>query len=82
MHIPLPNGDVLIPDAEFLELAGGVTARTGSSWDQQGCPHTYIGNRKYRPKNEGLQWLASQIRRRNPRRAHMAARATAISASE
>ena len=75
-HIPLPNGDVLIPDAEFLELAGGVTARTGNGWDQQGCPHTYIGNRKYRPQNEGLNWLASRIRRRNPRRTAAATSAT------
>ena len=68
MHIPLPNGDVLIPDAEFLKLAGDVTARTGNGWDQQGCPHVLIGGRKYRPKNEGLTWLASRIRRRNPQR--------------
>ena len=52
MHIPLPNGDVLIPDAEFLKLAGDVTARTGNGWDQQGCPHVLIGGRKYRPKTK------------------------------
>ena len=27
MHIPLPNGDKLVPDAEFLEAAGGVTSQ-------------------------------------------------------
>jgi hypothetical protein len=48
MHIPLPNGDKLVPDAEFLEAAGGVTPRTGSNWDEEGCPHTYIGGKKYR----------------------------------
>jgi hypothetical protein len=67
-RIPLPNGDALIPDAEFLEIAGGVTARTGNTWDKQGCPFVIIGGRKWRPKNEGLAWIASRIRRRNPRR--------------
>ena len=43
MHIPLPNGDKLVPDAEFLAAAGDVTPRTGLNWDKQGCPHTYIG---------------------------------------
>jgi hypothetical protein len=66
--IPLPSGDVLIPDAEFRELAGGVTARTGNAWDHEGCPYTYIGGRKYRPRNEGLEWIAGRIRRRNPQR--------------
>jgi hypothetical protein len=68
MHIPLPNGDTLVPDAEFLEKAGDVTARTGNNWDKQGCPYTYIGGLKYRPLNEGLNWLAARIKRRNPPR--------------
>jgi hypothetical protein len=68
MHIPLPNGDKLVPDAEFLKAAGDVTPRTGSNWDKQGCPHVYIKNMKYRPWDEGFAWLASRIRRRNPRR--------------
>jgi hypothetical protein len=69
MHIPLPNGDKLVPDAEFLKAAGDVTARTGNNWDREGCPHTYIGGLKYRPWNEGFAWIASRIKRRNPRRA-------------
>jgi hypothetical protein len=73
MHIPLPNGDKLVPDAEFLKAAGDVTSRTGSNWDKEGCPHAYIGGMKYRPWNEGLAWLASRIKRRNPRRAVAAA---------
>jgi hypothetical protein len=68
MHIPLPHGDKLVPDAEFLKAAGGVTARTGSNWDKQGCPHAYIAGMKYRPWNEGFAWIASRIKRRNPRR--------------
>jgi hypothetical protein len=67
MHIPLPGGDVLIPDAEFAELLG-VVPRTLTNLDKQGCPFVLVGGRKYRPKNEGLTWVASRIRRRNPRR--------------
>jgi len=72
MRIPLPDGDELIPDAEFLKQAGGVTYRTGLNWDNQGCPYTMIGGKKYRPLREGLSWLASRIKRRNPRRAAVA----------
>jgi hypothetical protein len=68
VHIELPDGDVLIPDAEFLAKAGGVTARTGSNWDKLGCPHAYIGGLKYRPVRAGMAWIAAQIRRRNPPR--------------
>ena len=68
MHIPLPNGDKLVPDAEFLAAAGGVTPRTGLNWDRKGCPHVYIKNMKYRPWNEGFAWLASRIKRSNRRR--------------
>jgi hypothetical protein len=68
MHIPLPNGDELIPDAEFLKEAGDVTPRTGNNWDKQGCPFIYIKNIKYRPRREGFEWLASRIKRRNPPR--------------
>jgi hypothetical protein len=68
MRIPLPNGDVLVPDAEFLQQAGDVSRRTGSNWDREGCPYTYIKNIKYRPLNEALNWLASRIQRRNPKR--------------
>jgi hypothetical protein len=64
MHIPLPNGDVLIPDAEFREKAGDVSDRTGRDWDKLGCPFVMIGGKKYRPLNEGLTWLASRIKRK------------------
>jgi hypothetical protein len=63
MRIPLPNGDELIPDAEFLKKAGDVTPRTGNNWDKEGCPYTHIGGIKYRPEREGLNWLASRIKR-------------------
>ena len=38
MHIPLPNGDKLVPDAEWLKAAGDVTPRTGSNWDKWAAP--------------------------------------------
>jgi hypothetical protein len=65
MRIELPDGDVLVPDAEFLKTAGDVTARTGNNWDQQGCPYVMIGGRKFRPLKAGLNWLASRIKYRN-----------------
>jgi hypothetical protein len=68
MQIPLPNGDVLVPDAEFREKAGDVSERTGRDWDKQGCPFLMIGGKKYRPLNDGLNWLAARVQRRNPRR--------------
>jgi hypothetical protein len=67
VRISLPNGDELIPDAEFAALLA-VTQRTLSSYDGEGCPFAMIGGRKYRPRTEGLTWVASRIKRRNPRR--------------
>jgi hypothetical protein len=69
MRIKLPDGEELIPDSEFRKEAGDVTERTGRNWDQLGCPFVYIANRKYRPHNRALNWIASRIRERNPRRA-------------
>jgi phage terminase Nu1 subunit (DNA packaging protein) len=68
MHIPLPNGDVLIPRAEFAALLD-VTPRTISEYEKQGCPGALVGGVAYNPQNEGLNWVASLIRRRNPPRA-------------
>jgi hypothetical protein len=78
MHIELPNGDKLVLDADFRKRAGDVTERTGRNWDQLGCPFIFIGGRKYRPLNAGLNWLASRIQTRNPpRRGEKRAAATA-----
>ena len=67
MHIKLPNGDTLVPDGEIAaELA--VVRRTLGGWDRHGCPFVIVGGRKYRPRNETLEWIASRIQRRNPRR--------------
>ena len=67
MHIPLPSGDVLIPDIEFAEKIN-ATRRTLGNLDHEGCPYVMIAGRKYRPLNEGLNWIGSRIQRRNPRR--------------
>jgi hypothetical protein len=67
MHIALPNGDTLIPDAEFGEKVG-ATRRTMGNWDKEGFPYAHVAGLKYRPLNEGLMWIASRIKRRNPRR--------------
>ena len=67
MHISLPSGDQLIPDIEFAEKLN-VTRRTLGNFDREGCPFVIIGGCKYRPLNEGLNWIASRIQRRNPRR--------------
>jgi hypothetical protein len=70
MHIQIPDGDVLIPDSEFASLLDGVTRRTLSNYDRAGLPFVRIGGKKYRPRNEGLAWIASRIQRRNPHRIH------------
>jgi hypothetical protein len=67
MHIQLPNGDRLEPDEEFAKRLG-TSRRALSNWDHKGFPFTHIGGRKYRPVNEAMAWVASQIKRRNPPR--------------
>ncbi len=74
MHIPLPNGDVLIPDGEFAKKLG-VTRRTLGNLDHDGCPFVMIAGLKYRPLNEGLDFIASRIKRMNPRRSQRKTRA-------
>jgi hypothetical protein len=75
MHIALPNGDMLVPDAEFRKKAGDISDRTGRLWDDQGCPYIMVGGRKYRPLNEALAWLAGRIQRLNPSRRDVVRRA-------
>ena len=68
MHIPLPNGDVLIPDGEFAEKLG-ATRRTLGNLDRDGCPFVMVAGLKYRPLNEGTQFhrLAHQAHEPAPR---------------
>ena len=81
MHIPLPNGDTLIPDGEFAAKVG-ATRRTMGNWDKEGFPYAHIAGLKYRPVNEGLAWIASRIKRRNPRRGSVARREREKGASD
>jgi hypothetical protein len=63
-HIPIP-GDVLIPDKEFREqVLLGATDCTARQLDAKGLPFILIRGRKYRPLNEGREWLKGQIVRR------------------
>ena len=71
MHINLPNGDTLIPRAEFAALIG-ATPRTVQKYEQQGCPTVEVAGVRYNPQNEGLNWIAARIQRRNPRRSRAA----------
>ena len=68
-RIEIP-GDVLLPDADFLnEVLAGATRRTGSRLDSEGLPFVMVAGRKYRPLNEGRAWLAGRIVRKQRRRA-------------
>lgn len=58
--------DTLVLDEEFCAVVlGGAVRRTSQRLDKDGCPHIYIGGKKYRPLNEGRAWLAARIRRLN-----------------
>jgi hypothetical protein len=66
-RIEIP-GDILIPDPDFcIEVLGGVTPRTARRLEAEGLPFVLIGGRKYRPVNEGRLWLATRIKRKQPR---------------
>jgi hypothetical protein len=69
MRLPLPDGGELIPHTEFAaDFLGGVTPRTVSNYERRGLPTAEIGGKKYVPLDEGLAWIAAQIKRRNPPR--------------
>jgi hypothetical protein len=65
-QIEIP-GDVLIPEAQFCqEVLAGATRRTAQRLDAEGLPFVMVAGRKFRPLNEGRQWLAKRIKRPNP----------------
>jgi phage terminase Nu1 subunit (DNA packaging protein) len=72
VHIQLPNGDKLIPRSEFAALIG-ATPRTVANYEHQGLPTVEIAGIRYNPHDEGLNWIAARIQRRNPRRTSRAA---------
>jgi hypothetical protein len=64
-RIEIPN-DILILDNEFCRMVlGGATRRTAARLEAQGLPFVMVAGRKYRPLNEGREWLAGRIRRRD-----------------
>jgi len=72
VRIQLPNGDTLIPRPEFAALLD-VTPRTIANYEKLGLPTTEVGGIRYNPQNEGLNWIAARIQRRNSRRTSRAA---------
>jgi hypothetical protein len=67
-RIEIPN-DILILDTEFCHtVLGGATRRTAARLEAQGLPFVMVAGRKYRPLNEGREWLAGRIQRRGSRR--------------
>jgi hypothetical protein len=76
-RIDLPNGEVLILDADFREqVLGGVTRRTGQNLDKKGLPYAMVAGRKWRPLKAGREWLAARIVSKQPQRQPRKARAT------
>jgi hypothetical protein len=64
-------------DPEFLDMyerettwapAQGITQRTSKRYRDQGMPYLLWGGIVYIPKREGREYIASRVRRRNPRR--------------
>jgi hypothetical protein len=68
-------------DPEFLDKyeresnwapAQGITQRTSKRYRDQGMPYLYWGGIVYIPRREGREFIASRIRRANPRRRRQA----------
>ena len=61
------SGDVLVTDQEFCEVVlNGATRRTARRYELQGLPTVMVRGRKFRPLNQGREWLASRITARKP----------------
>ena len=59
------TNDILILDDDFCKLVlAGATRRTARRLEAEGLPFALVAGRKYRPLNEGREWLASRIQRR------------------
>jgi hypothetical protein len=70
----MPSEDL---DPDFLsayvkeaDWAGGhgISQRTAARYRAQGLPFLTFGGFVWIPKNEGREWIASRVKRRNPRR--------------
>jgi hypothetical protein len=58
-HIPLPNGDELVPREELANEVFGVCERTAAN---HGWPTVYISNVAYCPRGKVLTIEASRVR--------------------
>jgi len=54
-------------EAEWAD-GHGISQRTAARYRALGLPFLTFGGFVYIPKHEGRQWIASRVRRRNPRR--------------
>jgi hypothetical protein len=64
-RIEIP-GDVLLIDQKFCdEVLGGASTKTGKRLEADGLPFVFVRGFKYRPLNEGREFLAARIQRRN-----------------
>ena len=69
-RIEIP-GDVLLIDQLWCdEVLGGASTKTSKRLEAEGLPYVFIRGSKYRPLNEGREFVAARIQRRNqpPRR--------------
>jgi hypothetical protein len=65
-HITLPDGDILMPRAEFANDVLGVSDRTAQ---RMNFPTTYIAGIAHVPRNASLKVIADRVTSRNqPRR--------------
>jgi hypothetical protein len=54
-------------EADWAE-AHGICQRTAARYRAQGLPFLTFGGFVWIPKREGREWIASRVKRRNPRR--------------
>jgi len=61
----------------------GISQRTAARYRSLGLPFLTFGGYVWIPKREGREWIASRVKRRNPRRRRqvIAAAATEIGAA-
>jgi hypothetical protein len=60
-EVKLPNGDVLVPRADFVGTLG-VTERTARRWN---FPTTYLAGVAFVQRDASLQIIAASVHRRN-----------------
>ncbi len=66
-------------EADWAE-GHGISQRTAARYRTQGLPFLTFGGFVWIPKHEGREWIASRVKRRNPRRRRQAATDTQITA--